>query len=161
MRRNRQKWENIFLVDATHLTSDLSACPFPETHTSNFGCPTTIRPTSISKPVSITVTESDYRKFFRKKWTELTSTSPSRKHLAWPLVATKPCDLSALNKNHHSSFWLTQSAHWTPTPTMQAMLHWRMDTCLWLIKADCLDHDREEAWTLFYWKSYKQSISSK
>ena len=47
-------------------------------NSSHPGRTTTIHPPA--KPVPITVIDSDYQKFFRK-WIELTSTSPSGKHL--------------------------------------------------------------------------------
>jgi hypothetical protein len=52
-------------------------CPFPETQMILDALQPFDPP---AKPVPITVTETDYRKFFRK-WTESTSTSPSGKHL--------------------------------------------------------------------------------
>ena len=54
-----------------------NACPFPETQIILDALQPFDPP---AKPIPVTVTDAEYRKFFRK-WTESTSTSPSGKHL--------------------------------------------------------------------------------
>ena len=93
-----------------------SACPFPEIQVI-LDALQLFDPPAILVP--ITVTDADYRNVFASG-----QSRPRHRLQASILTITKHCSILALNKNHQSSLWLTQSLNSNSNSNSNsAMLH--------------------------------------